>query len=100
MATALHLPTLTPGHASDGERGYALRLRMAYLLAIIFALALIAIRNPPLVKFRGLSIEDVFSVLDVLITGALLGGADAIHKIVSTFTTLMEATKSRVKAAS
>jgi hypothetical protein len=42
-----------------------------------------------------------FSVLDVLITGALLGGgADAIHKIVSTFTTLMEATKSRVKAVS
>jgi hypothetical protein len=39
-------------------------------------------------------------VLDVLITGALLsGGADAIHKVVSTFTTFMEATKSRVKGA-
>jgi hypothetical protein len=205
MATALNLPTLTPGQAFDGERGYALRLRMAYLLAIIFALALIAVRNPPLVKFRELSIEDVvgtlaalalisafleravevfvaawrvgelqqleirlqrlradkagcadvkalrlqinqfrhetrmyslavsvvlgilvslagvralaavveagpieqwywhngfFSVLDVLITGALLGGgADAIHKVVSTFTTFMEATKSRVKGA-
>jgi hypothetical protein len=178
---------------------------MAYLLAISLTLALIAVRNPPLVAFRELSVEDVvgtlaalalisafleravevfvaawrvgeqqqleiklqrlradraggadvkalrlqisrfrhetrmyslavsvvlgilvslagvralaavvesgqieqgywhngfFSVLDVLITGALLGGgADAIHKVVSTFTTFMEATKSRVKGA-
>jgi hypothetical protein len=205
MATALNLPTLAPGPTSDEARGYGLRLRMAYLLAVILTLALIAVRNPPLVKFRELSLEDVvgtlaalaiisafleravevfvaawrvgeqqqleiklqrlradragsaevkalrlrlnqfrhetrmyslavsvvlgilvslagvralaavvesgqieqgywhngfFNVLDVLITGALLsGGADAIHKIVSTFTTFMEATKSRVKGA-
>jgi hypothetical protein len=205
MATALNLPTLAPGPTSDEARGYGLRLRMAYLLAVILTLALIAVRNPPLVKFRELSLEDVvgtlaalaiisafleravevfvaawrvgeqqqleiklqrlradrargaevkalrlqlnqfrhetrmyslaasvvlgilislagvralaavvetapieqaywhngfFSVLDVLITGALLsGGADAIHKVVSTFTTFMEATKSRVKGA-
>jgi hypothetical protein len=205
MATALNLPTLAPGPTSDEARGYGLRLRMAYLLAVILTLALIAVRNPPLVKFRELSLEDVvgtlaalaiisafleravevfvaawrvgeqqqleiklqrlradragsaevkalrlqlnqfrhetrmyslavsvvlgilvslagvralaavvesgqieqgywhngfFNVLDVLITGALLsGGADAIHKVVSTFTTFMEATKSRVKGA-
>lgn len=47
---------------------------------------------------QGLWHENLFNVLDVLITGALLsGGADAIHKGVSTFTTFMETTKTRAK---
>jgi hypothetical protein len=49
---------------------------------------------------QGLWHERLFNVLDVLITGAILsGGADAIHKIVATFTTFMEATKMRAKGA-
>ena len=205
MATALSISTLTRQPGSDQERDYALRLRMALALATASTLALIAVRNPPLVALRHLSVEHVvgtlaalalisafleravevfvaawrvgeqqqleiklgrmratrssgddvkdcrlqisrfrhetrmyavaaslilgilvslagvralaaivesgqadqgfwheklFSVLDVLITGAILsGGADAIHKVVATFTSFMEATKTRAKGA-
>jgi hypothetical protein len=45
--------------------------------------------------------QRLLQVLDVLIKGALLGGgAEAIHQNVSMFTTFMEPTKSRIKAAS
>lgn len=41
-----------------------------------------------------------FAVLDVLITGALLaGGADGLHKVVATFTTFMEQSAERIRAA-
>jgi hypothetical protein len=41
-----------------------------------------------------------FAVLDVLVTGALLaGGADGLHKVVSAFTTFMEQSSQRIRAA-
>jgi hypothetical protein len=40
----------------------------------------------------------LFQIVDVLITGALLGGgADGIHKIVSAFTTFMDKTKTKAE---
>jgi len=40
----------------------------------------------------------LFHVIDVLITGAMLGGgSDGIHKIVSTLTTFMDSTKKNIK---
>jgi hypothetical protein len=169
MATVLSFATLTRQLGSDEERDYALRLRMALSLAAASTLALIAVRNPPLVAFKQLSVELVVGTLAALalisafleravevfvaawrvgeqqqleiklermraasassddvkdcrlqisrfrhetrmyavaaslilgITGAILsGGADAIHKVVATFTTFMETTKTRAKGA-
>ncbi|MFZ0962879.1 MAG: hypothetical protein WAO35_18595 [Terriglobia bacterium] len=40
-----------------------------------------------------------FTVMDVLLTGSLLGGgSDFVHKVITTFTDLMEATSQKAKA--
>ena len=66
MATALSISTLTRQPGSDQGRDYALRLRMALSLATASILALIAVRNPPLVALRHLSVEHVVGTLAAL----------------------------------
>jgi hypothetical protein len=42
----------------------------------------------------------LFNVADVLLTGALVGwGSDFMHKVITTFTDLMDATSQKAKAS-
>jgi hypothetical protein len=44
--------------------------------------------------------RDAFNVVDVLLTGAVMGGgSDFMHRLITTFTDLMDATSQKAKAA-
>jgi len=80
--------------------------RIAFISAIAFGVIISALGvraielfvDPDVFQELSEQQSDLFHIVDVLITGALLGGgADVWHKIISVLTTFMDRTTKRMK---
>jgi len=74
----------------------------AFLVSLLISMmgvrAIEMLVDPQLVASIPAAQRNLFVRVDIVITALLLtGGAEGIHKVVSAFTTFMEATKSRLE---
>jgi len=102
-------PTVLPQlhQAEDNLSSYKAdtrRVAVVGMLALGILISVVGVRALELLldadAFRGLSgiQRGAFEPLDVLVTGALLGGgSDGIHKLVKVFTDFLDATSKRIK---